>query len=160
MSPGSWRKFAYDGFDWFNPQLHKDAVEEAKTKVKKVNEPIVASDIDQSVLEIAKVNAHNAGVLQDIYFKQLAIKDFATDLKNGIIIANPPYGKRLKDRESAESLYKQMGEVFKPYSSFNQYFLVGDPNFEKCFGRRANKKRKLFNGNLRVDFYQFWANKK
>lgn len=53
-----------------------------------------------------------------------------------------------------------MGEVFKPYSSFNQYFLVGDPNFEKCFGRRANKKRKLFNGNLRVDFYQFWANKK
>lgn len=160
VAPGSWRKFAYDGFDWFNPQLHKDAVEEAKTKVKKVNEPIVASDIDQSVLEIAKVNAHNAGVLQDIYFKQLAIKDFATDLKNGIIIANPPYGKRLKDRESAESLYKQMGEVFKPYSSFNQYFLVGDPNFEKCFGRRANKKRKLFNGNLRVDFYQFWANKK
>lgn len=86
VAPGSWRKFAYDGFDWFNPQLHKDAVEEAKTKVKKVNEPIVASDIDQSVLEIAKVNAHNAGVLQDIYFKQLAIKDFATDLKTALLL--------------------------------------------------------------------------
>ena len=130
-----------------------------KEQEKDDHAPIWASDIDQSVLEIAKVNAHNAGVLQDIRFKQVAVKDFATDLENGIIIANPPYGKRLKDRESAEALYKQMGEVLKPLNSFSQYYLTADPNFEKCFGKKANKKRKLFNGNLRVDFYQYWANK-
>lgn len=120
----------------------------------------MGSDIDQSVLEVAKLNAHNAGVLQDIRFKQIAVKDFTTDLENGIIIANPPYGKRLKDRESAEELYRQMGEVLRPLSSFSQYYLTADPNFEKCFGAKATKKRKLFNGNLRVDFYQYWANRR
>lgn len=81
-------------------------------------------------------------------------------MENGIIIANPPYGKRLKDRESAEELYKQMGEVLRPLDSFSQYYLTADPNFEKCFGAKATKKRKLFNGNLRVDFYQYWANRR
>ncbi|RVU71738.1 MULTISPECIES: class I SAM-dependent RNA methyltransferase [Lactobacillus] len=159
IAPGTWRKFAFDNFDWFDPQLHPAAVEEAKSLVKPLEAPIWASDIDQSILEVAKLNAHNAGVLQDIRFKQVAVKDFATDLKNGIIIANPPYGKRLKDRESAEVLYRQMGDVLSPMISFSQYYLTADPNFEKCFGAKATKKRKLFNGNLRVDFYQYWANK-
>ncbi|WEV37918.1 class I SAM-dependent RNA methyltransferase [Lactobacillus sp. ESL0677] len=160
IAPGTWRKFAFDGFDWFDASLHETALKEAKSQVRPLEQPIWASDIDQSILEIAKLNAHNAGVLQDINFKQVAVKDFATDLENGVIIANPPYGKRLKDKESAEALYKQMGEVFRKYESFSQYYLVGDPDFEKCFGQRATKKRKLFNGNLRVDFYQYWANKK
>ena len=160
IAPGTWRKFAFDGFDWFNTNLHKEALAKAKAEVKSLEAPIWASDIDQSVLEIAKLNAHNAGVLQDIRFKQVAVKDFTTDLENGIIIANPPYGKRLKDRESAEELYKQMGEALRPLDSFSQYYLTADPNFEKYFGAKATKKRKLFNGNLRVDFYQYWANRR
>lgn len=160
IAPGNWRKFAFDGFDWFNPKLHNEVLAKAKSEVKPLEAPIWASDIDQSVLEVAKLNAHNAGVLQDIRFKQIAVKDFTTDLENGIIIANPPYGKRLKDRESAEELYRQMGEVLRPLSSFSQYYLTADPNFEKCFGAKATKKRKLFNGNLRVDFYQYWANRR
>ncbi|KRL90864.1 THUMP domain-containing class I SAM-dependent RNA methyltransferase [Lactobacillus kalixensis] len=160
IAPGTWRKFAFDEFDWFDTKLHPELVDEAKNQVRELEAPIWASDIDQSVLEIAKLNAHNAGVLQDIRFKQVAVKDFKTDLENGIVIANPPYGKRLKDRESAEALYKQMGEVFLPMENFSQYYLTADPNFEKFFGKKATKKRKLFNGNLRVDFYQYWANRK
>ncbi|WEV42799.1 class I SAM-dependent RNA methyltransferase [Lactobacillus sp. ESL0684] len=160
IAPGTWRKFAFDGFDWFDPKLHDVALAEAKSKEKALESPILASDIDQSILEIAKLNANNAGVLQDIDFKQVAVKDFTTDLKNGVIIANPPYGKRLKDKESVAELYHQMGTVFQKYPDFSQYYLVGDPDFEKEFGKRATKKRKLFNGNLRVDFYQYWANKK
>lgn len=160
IAPGSWRKFAFDGFDWFDQSLHEEAVEEARTQVKPLEQPIWACDIDQSILEIAKLNANNAGVLQDIYFKQVAVKDFATDLKNGVIIANPPYGKRLKEKKSAEELYQQMGETLLKYDDFSQYYLVGDPLFEEFFGKKATKKRKLFNGNLRVDFYQYWAKKK
>lgn len=160
IAPGIWRKFAFDNFDWFNHKLHPELVAEAKSQVKKAEAPIWASDIDQSILEIAKVNAHNAGVLQDIRFKQVAVKDFATDLTNGIIVSNPPYGKRLKDRQQAEELYQQMGTTLKPLDSFSQYYLTSDPNFEKFFGKKATKKRKLFNGNLRVDYYQYWANKK
>lgn len=160
IAPGSWRKFAFDGFDWFDQSLHEEAVEEARTQVKPLEQPIWACDIDQSILEIAKLNANNAGVLQDIYFKQVAVKDFATDLKNGVIIANPPYGKRLKEKKSAEELYQQMGETLLKYDDFSQYYLVGDHLFEEFFGKKATKKRKLFNGNLRVDFYQYWAKKK
>ncbi|BDR60501.1 THUMP domain-containing class I SAM-dependent RNA methyltransferase [Lactobacillus xylocopicola] len=159
IAPGTWRDFAFDGFDWFDENLHQEAVNAAKTMVKELEQPIWACDIDQSILEIAKLNANNAGVLQDIYFKQLAVKDFATDLENGVIIANPPYGMRLKDQKTAEELYTQMGEVLSKYDSFSQYYLVGDPAFETFFGKKATKKRKLFNGNLRVDFYQYWAAK-
>lgn len=160
IAPGLRRKFAFDNFDWFDNTLHEEEVKVAKTKIHSLAQPIWACDIDQSILEIAKLNANNAGVLQDIYFKQVAVKDFATDLQNGVIIANPPYGKRLKDRESAEKLYTQMGEALLEYNDFSQYYLVGDPAFENFFGKRATKKRKLFNGNLRVDFYQYWAKKK
>lgn len=160
IAPGIWRKFAFDDFDWFNPELHNEALEQAKALVKPLEEPIWACDIDQSILEIAKLNANNAGVLQDIFFKQVAVKDFTTDLQNGVIIANPPYGKRLKDKKSAEALYTQMGESLLKYEDFSQYYLVGDPLFETFFGKKATKKRKLFNGNLRVDFYQYWAKKK
>ena len=120
----------------------------------------MACDIDQSILEIAKVNAHNAGVLQDISFKQVAVKDFATELENGVIIANPPYGKRLKDRDQVATLYQEMGQTLGPLTNFSQYYLASAPFFEQAFGKRATKKRKLFNGNLRVDFYQYWANRK
>ena len=160
IAPGTWRKFAFDDFDWFDPDLHDDFLEQARSEVRTLNQPIWACDIDQSILEIAKLNANNAGVLQDIYFKQVAVKDFATDLENGVIIANPPYGKRLKEKKTAEELYVQMGEALSKYDDFSQYYLVGDPEFEQFFGKTATKKRKLFNGNLRVDFYQYWAKKK
>lgn len=160
IAPGTWRKFAFDDFDWFDPSLHEELLEEAKSQVKPAEAPIWASDIDQSILEVAKLNAHNAGVLQDIRFKQVAVKDFTTDLENGVIVSNPPYGKRLKDKQGAEELYRQMGEVLRPLTSFSQYYLTADPDFEKCFGQKASKKRKLYNGNLRVDYYQFWSKHK
>lgn len=158
IAPGLQRNFSFNEFDWFDQNIfiaQKELAENSQTEMESI---IIASDIDQSILDIAKVNAHNAGVLQAIEFKQVAVKDFKTDTKNGIIIANPPYGKRLNDQESARKLYRQMGEVFIPMSDFSQYYLTSDQEFEKYFGKRATKKRKLFNGNLRTDFYQYWAN--
>lgn len=160
IAPGLWRNFAFNNFDWVDNNLYKQEIENAKSKISKNHAPIIASDIDQSILEIAKVNANNAGVLDDIRFKQVAIKDFATDLPNGIIIANPPYGQRLKDKTSARKIYQEMGNVLGNLSSFNQYYLTSDVEFEKYFGKVANKKRKLFNGNIRTDFYQYWHTKK
>lgn len=160
IAPGRLRHFAYENFDWFNPQLLPQALNAAKELQRPLTAPILASDIDQSILQVAKLNAHNAGVLQNIHFKQVAVKDFRTDLKNGIIIANPPYGKRLKDQDAARNLYHQMGSVFGQYPDFSQYYLTADRQFETFFGKKATKKRKLFNGNLRVDFYQYWANKR
>ncbi|GFZ27016.1 THUMP domain-containing class I SAM-dependent RNA methyltransferase [Lactobacillus corticis] len=157
IAPGTWRKFAFDQFDWFDASLHPEQLAEAKAAVKELEAPIWASDIDQSILSVAKLNAHQAGVLQDIQFKQVAVKDFKTDWENGIIIANPPYGKRLKDKQGVAKLYREMGESLRPLNTFSQYYLTSAPFFEECFGQKATKKRKLFNGNLRVDFYQYWS---
>ena len=66
----------------------------------------------------------------------------------------------MKDREAAEKIYEEMGQTLRPLSSFSQYYLTSDPQFEKFFGARATKKRKFYNGNLRTDYYQYWANKR
>ncbi|APT19210.1 MULTISPECIES: THUMP domain-containing class I SAM-dependent RNA methyltransferase [Amylolactobacillus] len=160
IAPGKLRDFAFSDFDWFNHQLLKNAKEEALTKETTEHAEIWASDIDESVLAVAKLNANNIGVLQDIKFKQVAVKDFKTELENGIIIANPPYGKRLKDEESARALYHEMGEVFRPLTSFSKYYLTSDLEFERYYGERATKRRKLYNGSIRTDFYQYWAKRK
>ncbi len=160
IAPGSMRKFAFEDFDWFDKNELTKQKEEAKALVNDSKPIIVASDIDQSILDIARVNAHNAGVLQNIEFKQVAVKDFKTDLENGIIIVNPPYGKRMKDQESARKLYGEMGDVFRPLKSFSKYYLTSDLEFENFYHERATKKRKLYNGSIRTDFYQYWANKR
>ncbi|MDO4912246.1 MAG: class I SAM-dependent RNA methyltransferase [Lactobacillus sp.] len=159
VAPGINRDFAYESFDWIDPKLKLTAIEEARSQEKTEIAPIFASDIDQSILSVAKLNAHNAGVLNDITFKQIAVKDFKTDLKNGIILSNPPYGKRLKDRDGAKQVYEEMGSTLGQMTDFSQYYLTAANYFEAAFGLKANKKRKLFNGNLRVDFYQYWAGK-
>lgn len=152
IAPGLWRNFAFNNFDWVDNNLYKQEIENAKSKISKNHAPIIASDIDQSILEIAKVNANNAGVLDDIRFKQVAIKDFATDLTNGIIIANPPYGQRLKDKTSARKIYQEMGNVLGNLSSFNQYYLTSDVEFEKYFGKVANKKESYSTEILELTF--------
>lgn len=159
IAPGLKREFSFMEFDWFDQNLFQEEKSRAEVAVNDEHPEILASDIDQSILDIAKVNAHNAGVLQSINFKQVAVKDFKTDLTNGIILSNPPYGKRLKDQESARQLYREMGQVLGPMTDFSQYYLTSDAEFEKYFGKQATKRRKLFNGNLRTDFYQYWANR-
>ncbi len=120
---------------------------------------ISASDIDGNMIEISKRNAEEAGLLADIHFKQLAVADFKTDKVNGVIVGNPPYGQRMSDEEHAHVLYKQMGKVFNPLTSWSKYFLTSDLDFEKYYGAKATKRRKLYNGSIRTDYFQFWGKK-
>jgi putative N6-adenine-specific DNA methylase len=116
-------------------------------------------DIDGDMIEIAKANALEAGLADDITFKQLAAADWTTDKKNGIIVANPPYGERLGDEETVHKLYHEMGDVYRPLTTWSKYILTSDLEFETYYGNRATKKRKLYNGALRTDLFQFWGKK-
>lgn len=116
-------------------------------------------DIDQNMIDIAKENARAAGLSQEITFKQLAVKDWHTDQINGVIVANPPYGERLSDQESVRELYRQMGELYRPLTTWSKYILTADLEFEKFYGAPATKKRKLYNGALRTDLFQYWGKK-
>lgn len=159
-APGYQRHFAFENWLWFDPAIlaqAKAAADDVQEVDKKLT--ILASDIDGSMIDIAKLNAHQAGVLHQIEFKQVAVKDFKTDLQHGVLVANPPYGERLSDQTAVRDLYRQMGQVFGGMTTWSQYYLTSDLSFEKAFGKKSTKRRKLYNGALRTDLFQYWANK-
>ena len=120
-------------------------------------ENITGYDIDGKMVEIANKNAEEAGLAGIINFKQQAVKDFKTEQKNGVMIGHPPYGQRLSDQKAAREIYRQLGTVTKPLVTWSKYFITSDLDFEKYYGQSATKKRKLYNGALRTDYFQFWG---
>lgn len=158
IAPGMKREFAFEQFDWFDDRILTDQLEKAEAAINRdIDLKIEAYDINQEMIEIAKLNAYDAGVLHDIQFKQRAVKDFKTDVEEGIIIANPPYGIRMKELQDARKLYQEMGQVFNPLTHWSKYILTSDLSFEKFYDQKATKRRKLYNGRLRTDLFQFWA---
>ena len=118
---------------------------------------ITGSDINGRMIEIAKANAEEIGLGSSITFKQQAVKDFKTDKEYGVIVANPPYGERLGEEETVRRLYEEMGDVFRPLKTWSKYILTSDLTFEEYYGQKATKKRKLYNGALRTDLFQYWG---
>lgn len=160
IAPGLKRNFAFENWDWVDKDIIKQAREQAQAAIKKdIDLDISGYDIDGSMIEIAKENAVQAGVQDIVNFKQMAVKDFKTDKINGVIVANPPYGERLSDKEHVDQLYQQMGKLYQPLTSWSKYILTSDLQFEQFYGTKATKRRKLYNGSLRTDFFQYWGKK-
>lgn len=160
IAPGLKRNFAFEDWDWVDKDIIKQAREQAQAAIKKdIDLDISGYDIDGSMIEIAKENAVQAGVQDIVNFKQMAVKDFKTDKINGVIVANPPYGERLSDKEHVHQLYQQMGKLYQPLTSWSKYILTSDLQFEQFYGIKATKRRKLYNGSLRTDFFQYWGKK-
>lgn len=160
IAPGLKRNFAFENWDWVDKDIVKQAREQAQAAIKKdVDLDISGYDIDGSMIEIAKENAVQARVQDIVNFKQMAVKDFKTDKINGVIVANPPYGERLSDKEHVHQLYQQMGKLYQPLTSWSKYILTSDLQFEQFYGTKATKRRKLYNGSLRTDFFQYWGKK-
>ena len=158
IAPGLKRNFAFEDWDWVDKDIIKQAREQAQAAIKKdIDLDISGYDIDGSMIEIAKENAVQAGVQDIVNFKQMAVKDFKTDKINGVIVANPPYGERLSDKEHVHQLYQQMGKLYQPLTSWSKYILTSDLQFEQFYGTKATKRRKLYNGSLRTDFFQYWG---
>lgn len=158
IAPGLQRHFAFENFPWFKPELLVKVREQARSQIiPSGNLQISASDIDGRMIDLAKLNAYQAGVLHDIQFKQIAVKDLRLQAANGILIANPPYGKRMQDQNQARNLYQQMGSNFEKLTTWSKYYLSSDLQFEKYYGTKATKRRKLYNGALRTDLFQYWG---
>ncbi|WPC18975.1 class I SAM-dependent RNA methyltransferase [Pediococcus inopinatus] len=158
IAPGFNRNFICEKWDWVpasvSEQLRDEADEKADYDAKL---DITGYDIDQNMVDIAKKNAIEAGLGDVVSFKQLAVKDFKTDKLNGVIVANPPYGQRLSDQQSVRKLYREMGQTYKPLSTWSKYILTSDLEFEQFYGSRSTKRRKLYNGALRTDLFQYWG---
>ncbi|UQS85367.1 class I SAM-dependent RNA methyltransferase [Apilactobacillus apisilvae] len=160
IAPGFNRDFDCEKWNWVDEKLVNNVRDEADNQADYDKEiDIMASDVDGNLIDAAKVNAQEVGLLHDISFKQLAVQDFKTDKINGVVISNPPYGERLSDKASVIKLYKDLGKVFRPMTSWSKYFLTSDLEFDKTYGQKATKTRKLYNGSLRTDYFQFWGHK-
>ena len=158
MAPGLRRSFAFEEWNWVSDRLIQEVRTEAAQKVDRELElDIMGCDIDARMVEIAKANAQAAGVAGDITFKQMRVQDLRSDKINGVIISNPPYGERLSDDAGVTKLYAEMGQVFAPLKTWSKFILTSDEAFETKYGSQADKKRKLYNGTLKVDLYQYFG---
>lgn len=162
IAPGINRSFACEQWTNLTPAGLSDEVrDEADAQADyDVELDIHGYDIDQNMIDIAQENCRAAGLTHDITFKQLAVKDWHTDKINGVIVANPPYGERLSGHEAVHELYRQMGDIYRPMTTWSKYILTADLEFEKYYGAPATKRRKLYNGALRTDLFQYWGKKK
>ncbi|MBL1228427.1 class I SAM-dependent RNA methyltransferase [Enterococcus sp. BWB1-3] len=158
IAPGFNREFAFEAWEWFDSAVIDKVRNEAEAQADyDVELDIAGSDINGRMIEIAKANAEEIGLGDSIQFKQLAVKDFSTTKDYGVMVANPPYGERLGEEEAVRELYKEMGEVFRPLKTWSKYILTSDLSFEQYYGAKATKKRKLYNGALRTDLFQYWG---
>jgi len=118
---------------------------------------ILGTDIDHRMIEVSKENAMEAGLGDLVKFKQMQVRDFTSELEYGIIVGNPPYGERLGERKEVEKMYQEMGKAFEKLDTWSVYMMTSHENFEQCYGKQATKKRKLFNGFIRTDYYQYFG---
>lgn len=161
IAPGFNRDFVCESWDWVPKKLAEQVRAKADSEANyDAKLDIFGYDIDGKMIEIAKQNAREAGLLDSITFKQMAVKDFKTEKESGVIVANPPYGERLSDQENVRILYRQMGQVYQPLETWSKYILTSDLEFENYYGSKATKRRKLYNGSLRTDLFQYWGKKK
>ena len=158
IAPGFNRDFAFENWNWVNQDLIQKVRDEAEAKADyDIKLDISGFDIDARMIEIAKRNAEEAGLGDVIEFKQMRLQDLKTSKTNGVIISNPPYGERLLDDKAIDILYNEMGKSFAPLKTWSKFILTSDESFEKKYGTLADKKRKLYNGPLKVDLYQFYG---
>ncbi|MCP3738783.1 THUMP domain-containing class I SAM-dependent RNA methyltransferase [Rossellomorea sp. BNER] len=158
IAPGFNREFLSEEWPWISENVWEEARMEAED-LANYDQPleIVGTDIDHRMIEISKTNAFEAGLGDLIQFKQMQVKDFHSDKNYGVIIGNPPYGERLGDQKQVEKMYQDMGHALGKLDTWSIYIMTSHEGFENFYGKKATKKRKLFNGFIRTDLYQYWG---
>ncbi len=160
IAPGLNRKFVSEEWEMIPEKIWEDARTEAKDLIdKEAKLQIFGSDIDQRAIEIAEFNARKARVSDSVKFEVRQMKDLKLNGDFGVIICNPPYGERLGTIKEAEMIYRDMGVAFNQNPTWSVYVITSYEDFEKLFGRKADAKRKLFNGMIKTDYYQFYGAK-
>ena len=159
IAPGIDRNFDFENFIFIDKDQHKLAKKQALEVIdydKKLN--LLGSDISGRAISLAKNNAINAGVGEDISFLTRDFSNVAIKDDFGIMISNPPYGERLSNIDTDE-IYAKINDKFKNKDTWSLYFISSDEKFDQKFKRKLSKKRKLYNGGEKVDFYQYYGKK-
>lgn len=155
IAPGLLREFSAERWPEIPASMWKTCREQAKESINTEKLEIFASDIDKRVFDSAVRNAEIAGVSDSIVFQHKPLSEFSSKAKYGCIVCNPPYGERLQDEREVHLLYKEMGTVFSKLDSWSFFIMTSFERFEKSFGKKADKNRKLYNGKIKTYLYQY-----
>ena len=165
IAPGLNRSFVCEFWPQMPKHIWKDARKAAYAAIKTDFVPeIFGSDIDPAAIDLARENAEEAGVDDCIKFEVKPLSKLVLPGEYGIAISNPPYGERIGQMQEIYQLYEDMGRVFDD-PTWSVYVLTSDEFFESAYGKKgkngkkADAKRKLFNGNIKTDYYQYYGDR-
>ncbi len=162
IAPGMRRSFAGEAFPFLPKSVWQSAREEAHDGILPASEcgfEAYASDIDRDALAIAKNNAYRAGVLESIRIFPKDARHIGAPGRRGTVVTNPPYGERMGNMREVEALYRDIGRHFRSLAPWQVYVITSHPQFESLYGKRADLRRKLYNGMLPCSLYAFFKNK-
>ena len=154
-APGLYRRFAAMSWKNLDGRFWDRERERARSLEFNGSYNILGSDIDGHALELARENARRAGVADIIRFEKADARSFDRQTQRGVIVTNPPYGQRIMEQKEAEELYRDFGRAYAKSSNWQLYLLSAHTEFERCFGRPADKKRKLYNGMIKCDLFMY-----
>lgn len=158
-APGLYRSFA--AMDWknFDKKVWDKVKDEARSREFNGDYHIVGSDIDPNAIAIARENAERAGVSDIVHFEVADAMKFNRTTERGVIVTNPPYGERIMEKQEAETLYRGFGQIYRGLENWQLYLLSSHTEFERSFGKQADKKRKLYNGMIKCDLFMYFNKK-
>lgn len=157
IAPGLRRHFAAEKWESVAPGVWKREKERALSMIRRdAAFEAHGSDLDPAAVSLTMENARKAGVVARLHVEQRAVSEFAPSGDRGWVVCNPPYGERLLDIRAAEEIYREMGRVFPQRPGWSYTIISPDETFEECFGRRADKRRKLYNGMMKCQVYQYF----
>ena len=157
-APGLNRHFAAEEYPWMPKEAWQQAKDEARDKEFNGKYQIVGSDSDPACVSLSFANAKKAGVFDCVTFKDGDATKMSLPADSGIIVCNPPYGERMMEQQSAQRLYGALGRHLKFANNWKKFVITSEPEFEHYFGRRADKKRKFYNGKIKCDYYMYTDN--
>ena len=159
IAPGLMRDFDFENFKFLNPEIFKEEKKKCYSEIKYDEKlEILASHVSHKAIQIARTNAEILGLDEDISFFQKDIRDLDLPDDYGVLITNPLYGERI-GKEDVDELNRELGKLAKSLDTWSFYIITGNENFEKNFGRRADRNRKLYNGRLKTYYYQYYGPK-
>jgi putative N6-adenine-specific DNA methylase len=160
IAPGINRSFVSETWPTFPADIWEQVREGAKLAEKRRKLSVTGYDNDSYVLSTARINAKKAGVFENIYFYKEDFRGLTINDRDVILITNPPYGERMGEADEVAALMSKLGRDKARMQDADYFILSSMDGFEKAFGRKASKNRKLYNGRIMTYYYQYFAEKK
>jgi len=157
IAPGINRSFVSESFPYIPSDVWESERASARAAKRDLPLELYGYDTDPECIKIASANAERAGVLDCISFGVADAADFEAPSRVGSVICNPPYGERLGEKSECEVLYRKIGKAFLKNDFWSFYILTSHEGFEKLFGKTASKRRKVYNGMIKCNIYQYFG---